>query len=125
MTSIGKTVDSYLSSYNIGDVDGIVSLFADDATLEDPVGSAPRVGKQAIRAFVTEAVGYKAQLDGPKCLLVAGNEAAFKFDVSFEDGAAENSFQVIDTIRVNDQGLIVSLRAYLNLSDFPEALLAQ
>ena len=37
-------VQRYVAALNAGDLDGIVALFADDATVEDPVGSEPRCG---------------------------------------------------------------------------------
>ena len=121
-TIIAETVSAYISRYNIGDVDGIVSLFADDAVLEDPVGSPPKVGKRAIREFISEAVGLGVRLKGPESLLVVGDEAAFRFDVFLGPGTARVGVEVIDIIQVNARGLIVSLRAYFNSSDFADAL---
>ena len=120
-TGIAETVGAYISRYNAGDVDGIVSLFADDAVLEDPVGTPPKVGKLVIREFISDAVGYGVRLKGPESLLVVGDEAAFRFDVFSGPGAARYSVEVIDIIRVNARGQIVSLRAYFNASDFAEA----
>lgn len=39
-------VQRYVAALNAGDLDGIVALFADDATVEDPVGSEPRRGRR-------------------------------------------------------------------------------
>ena len=45
-------VQRYVAALNAGDLEGIVALYADDATVEDPVGSEPQRGIAAIRAFM-------------------------------------------------------------------------
>jgi limonene-1,2-epoxide hydrolase len=49
-------VTKFLATWDSGDVDGMLDLFAEDAVYHNmPI--APAVGKQAIREFVTQAVG--------------------------------------------------------------------
>ena len=58
-----------------GDVDGIVALYADDATIEDPIGSPLHRGIDAIRKFYQAAAGtVTMKRVGP--VHVAGREAA-------------------------------------------------
>src|SRR5690554_663273 len=51
-----KVVDSYLRGLNEQDLEGILSLYADDATVEDPVGSNIISGMKALRKFYSGAV---------------------------------------------------------------------
>ncbi len=41
----------YLTALADKDLEGILALYADDAVVEDPVGSEPHVGMAAIREF--------------------------------------------------------------------------
>jgi steroid delta-isomerase len=82
---------AYLDGLVAGDLNAVLSLFADDATVEDPVGTEPKVGREALAAFYQIACDFvtAAQLTGtPR---VAGNEVAFRF---------------------NEAGKIVSMRAW-------------
>ncbi|GAA4473743.1 nuclear transport factor 2 family protein [Phytohabitans houttuyneae] len=39
-----------------GDLDGLMRLYGDDVTFEDPVGAGTRTGREALRAHLAEAV---------------------------------------------------------------------
>ena len=72
---IRELYDRYPEMVTKGDVDGILALYAEDATLEDPIGSEIRVGRDAIRAFYEASAGtIVMKRSGPPC--VAGSEAA-------------------------------------------------
>jgi steroid delta-isomerase len=45
------TVNRYISLIAKGSADDLVDLYADDATVEDPVGGEVHIGRQAIHAF--------------------------------------------------------------------------
>lgn len=49
--AITATVTTYLDAVARGSSADIAALYAENATLEDPVGSEPRVGKAAITEF--------------------------------------------------------------------------
>ena len=56
-------VHSYFEGFRRQNVEIIIALFADDATVEDPVGSPPSKGREAIRAFYTKSIGTGAVLE--------------------------------------------------------------
>ncbi|MFT3987696.1 nuclear transport factor 2 family protein [Aestuariivirga sp.] len=60
------TVKTYVESFNRGDAEGMISLFATDGSIEDPAGSQPRKGRQALEEFYASSfkVGVKIGLDG-------------------------------------------------------------
>ena len=121
MTDTTKTPESavhaYVAALNAGDVEAIVALYADDASVEDPVGSAPVVGRAAIRAFYTRslAVPLLVALEGP--VRVAGRECAFPFSVSLTYEGRRMKFRPIDTFRFDAVGRIVQMRAYFGPSN--------
>jgi steroid Delta-isomerase len=106
-----RAVERYIASVSAGDIDAIVSLYAEDATLEDPVGSAPVAGHEAIRAFYERATKMGIRLEATGPVRVAGNEAAFPFRVSTE-GGPKMTIDVIDVFRFDEAGKVVAMRAY-------------
>ena len=119
-------VKAYIKLFNDQDAQGIVDLYADDATVTDPVGTPPKEGKEAILAFYTMAVknGAKLELVGPT--RIAGNSAAFPFrctvggmthvdaDVAVEVELPKGgmTIDIIDTFAFNDEGKVTEMKAY-------------
>lgn len=105
-------VHAYVRALNAGDLDAIVALFAEDATVEDPVGSAPQHGRDAIRAFYAKSLAIRlaVELEGP--VRAVGREAAFAFRVSFEARGRRTTIRPIDTFRFDENGRITQMRAY-------------
>lgn len=103
-----KAVDQYIEAFAKADISLIQSLFAEDATVEDPVGSAVREGMAAITEFYTGAfeAGARLVLNGkPRC---AGNAVAFSFDVVL----GEMKISPIDVFELNAAGKVQSMKAY-------------
>jgi len=57
-----KTVNTYLELAAHGRTDDIVDLYAEDGTVEDPVGGEVHIGREAIRGFYSmiPAAGARA-----------------------------------------------------------------
>lgn len=122
MNSIAQTIHAYIAMYNAGDVNGLVALFSDDAVIEDPVGTEPKKGRVAIEAFIRHAVSFGVRLEGPECLIVCGDEAAFRFTAFLTEKADQPGLDVIDTIKVDTNGAIARIRAFVDPSRFAEML---
>lgn len=105
-------VHSYVRALNAADLDAIVALYADDAVVEDPVGSAPKKGTAEIRAFYAASVALKleVELEGP--IRAVAGEAAFAFRVSFPMNGKRMTVHPIDTFRFNAAGQVVHMRAF-------------
>lgn len=114
--TITAIVRRYLELIGKGSADDIVALFSDDATVEDPVGSEPRVGRQAIHDFFAtlESLERETQLVS---LRVCGLEAAFQFVITFDAGGRRMRLAPIDTAVFNSEGKITLIRSYFSPSD--------
>jgi steroid Delta-isomerase len=114
--TVSVIVHRYLELVGSGRADDIVALFAEDATVEDPVGSEPRVGHEAIHAFFTtlESLDRATELVS---LRVCGHEAAFQFAITFDAGEGKMRLEPIDTVVFNEDGKIKSLRSYFSPAD--------
>lgn len=101
-------VERYVEAFAQSDLNIIRELFAEDANVEDPVGTDVHRGIDAVCAFYEGAMGAgpKLVLTGtPRC---AGNAVAFPFQVRMPG----MSLDVIDVFEFNDSGKIASMRAY-------------
>jgi steroid delta-isomerase len=105
-----KVVHAYMDGLTQGDVDAVVALYAEGATVEDPVGSELKVGTDAIREFYAAAVtaGLEAKLSGN--IRCTESSAAFAFHLAVGD--APMKIEVIDVFNFNAEGKVVEMRAY-------------
>ncbi len=114
-------VHAYVDGFEQGDLDAIVGLFADDATVEDPVGTPPKRGLAEIRPFYAGslATGAKLELLGdPRC---AGDYVAFPFAVKLEWDGRRQIIEVIDTFRFDEAGKITEMRAFFGPANMKSA----
>jgi steroid delta-isomerase len=114
--TITATVHRYLKLIGTGTADDIVALFADDATVEDPVGSDPYFGLQAIRGFFSTLESLQRETELVS-LRVCGHEAAFQFVITFKAGDNRMRLSPIDTMAFDNDGKITSVRSYFSPSD--------
>jgi len=103
-------VHAYVAAFAAADARAAASLFADDATVEDPFGSAQIRGSDAILEFYTRAMqgGAKLELTGP--VRLAGDAAAFPFTANV--AAASIAIDIIDVFRFGADGKILSMQAF-------------
>ncbi len=103
-----KVAENYVNIVSSGDMAAIKAMYADDAILEDPVGTPVRAGIEAICEFYQQGfdIGVKLTLSGPvRC---CGNAAAFPFKLEMTG----MEIDVIDVFEFNDAGEIISMKAY-------------
>jgi steroid delta-isomerase len=108
---IADTVNRYISLVAKGCADDIAELYADDATVEDPVGGEVHIGRQSIRGFY--AAIENAERDCELVTLrVAGNEAAFQFRLTVKAGEGGMVIEPIDVMVFGDDGKVTAMKAY-------------
>lgn len=114
--AISEVVNRYITLLANGSAADLVELYADDATVEDPVGGEVHIGRQAIRGFYTaiENLDRKCELVS---LRVAGNEAAFQFQLTLNAGGSRMRIEPIDVMVFNDTGQIAAMKAYWSAAD--------
>lgn len=108
---IRTAVDRYVRLMNAGDADAIAALYAEDGTVEDPIGAPPQRGRAAILAFYRAAAGkVELVLTGP--IRVAGSEAAFPMLGTLATPAGAAYIDIIDVMKFDAAGRIASMRAF-------------
>jgi steroid Delta-isomerase len=113
MPDLSASVHAYVAAFAAADASAAAALFAADAVLEDPVGTPPREGSEAILAFYQGAMqtGATLTLTGP--IRQAADAVAFCFTVHINPpGAAAIQIDIIDVFRFNDAGKIRSMQAF-------------
>lgn len=110
---VESMVHRYLALVASGSADEIASLYADDATVEDPVGGGEvHIGRHAIAGFYRniENIPRETEL---LALRVCGHEAAFMFAITVGAGeGARMRIEPIDVMLFNADGQIASMKAY-------------
>jgi steroid delta-isomerase len=111
---IEASVRRYIDAVGRQDLDATLALFAPDARQEDPVGTPPNVGLDAIREFFERAFRgpFTTTLTGP--LLVTGDHAAVHFTIEVPTEGDLFVVRVVDLIRFDQDGLIADLRAVVD-----------
>lgn len=110
-SELRATIESYVEMMCQSDIDGIMALYADDATAEDPVGGDVQRGSEAIKNFYSmTAPLLQVELTGPIC--VAGNECAFPLLAQLTMGDDISYLDATDVLTFNDDGKISRMRAY-------------
>ena len=120
---IRATVAAYFERFNAHDRTGYVGLYAPDATLEDPVGSEVRHGREQIGEFwdAVQAMTENVTLVpvGEPC--VAAGEAAFHFTIVNVLGGETYVMDAIDVMTFDDDGAITTMRAFWDAADMRPA----
>jgi steroid delta-isomerase len=112
--AVQAAIDAYLAGTRAMDPNAVAEAIATDGVSNDPVGSPPHEGRDAIRQFIQ---GAKAAIERIQStadnVFIAGNCAAFKWSMQLTSKRGQTvAVEGIDVIQVNEQGKIQTLDAY-------------
>ena len=113
---IREVIEQYVARVATGTADEIMALFADGATVEDPVGSEVRSTPEAIREFYATLEGLE-QAGDVLSVRIAGGQAAFLFELRTKAGEQTFTLAPIDVMTFDDDGKITSMKAYWSDAD--------
>jgi steroid delta-isomerase len=117
---IREQIQVYIEAMCESDIDGIAALYAENSTVEDPVGGDPIAGLEAIRAFYgATAPNIKVELTGS--IRVAGSECAAPILAELTIGENKRYIDVIDVMRFDEAGKITSMRAFWNPAELRDS----
>jgi steroid delta-isomerase len=116
-TKAEELAERYVAAHSRCQLDAVLALFADDAVLEDPVGSEPLRGMDAIRSFFesTHRRNGRLRIERVGPVLVCGMEASWHIRAGAEKADFEPMLDVIYTLRCRDDGRVAELRAYFEM----------
>ncbi|ONM46530.1 nuclear transport factor 2 family protein [Nocardia donostiensis] len=115
---IRDVVEQYVKLVGSGPTEAIVDLYAPDATVEDPIGTPPKQGRDAIREFYTVLANLERETSiHPDTIRITGNHAAFMFTLVTKAAEQRITLHPIDVMEFDDEGRIVHMRAYWGPDD--------
>ena len=110
---VETTLSAYLRCWSEDDRAGWLDLFDPEASVEDPVGSPPHQGVEAIGAFWDRVhqgeMSIRCELHR---IVTCGDEALMIFDVITAGAGVEMRVQIADLFTFNAQGKIATMKAY-------------
>lgn len=110
---IEAAVEAYVAAYNSDDREAFLAVWADDGVLEDPVGTPVHEGRDALGSFWDGVHELSPQIRlFPSHVHVAGDEAAMVFEIR----TSAVVIDVVDILRVDDEGKLASVRAFWDLA---------
>ncbi|WP_240377111.1 nuclear transport factor 2 family protein [Bacillus piscicola] len=115
-------MQQYIDGFNQKDANMLISLFADHARIEDPVGGGKIVeGKAAITSFYELAVTLvdNLELSAP----IRGSHshyAAMAFRIFMKNDGKPIQIDTIDVMTFDDDGRIIDMKAYHGPGDVTE-----
>ena len=113
---IREVIEQYVTRVATGTTDQIMELFADGATVEDPVGSGVRATPEAIREFYAVLEGLE-QAGEVLSARIAGDQAAFLFELRTRSGEQTFTLAPIDVMTFDEDAKITSMKAYWSDGD--------
>jgi steroid delta-isomerase len=114
--AIADTVNRYIATLVSGSADDLAGFYADDATLEDPVGGEVHVGGIAIRGFYSAIAAMERECELVS-LRVSGSEAAFQFRLTLTAGDHKMRVEPIQVMVFDDRGKVTAMKAYWSSAD--------
>ena len=112
----------YLQLVEENDVEGVLDLFADSVSVEDPVGGPPGthvVGIEEVSSFFRKgfARSHPCPTRTGPVVTTGGNEAAVPFTLRLEISDRTQELDVVDVMQFDEEGRITSLRAFWNFAE--------
>jgi len=113
---IRTAMETYIKALSESDVNTIMDLYADECSVEDPVGAPVKSGRETLRAFYTGAApSLHVEITGS--IRVAGTSCAVPLVAELSMPDAKMYVDVIDVMTFDDAGKITSMRAYWSPAD--------
>lgn len=104
-------VRTYVDAVGRQDVDACTALFAQDAVQEDPLGSPPNVGHEAIRAFFEKSFQTPFTVEADPDIRIGGDYVSFRFVISVPLGDQTLQVKIADLAQLSPDGSIARLWA--------------
>jgi steroid delta-isomerase len=116
--------DRYRSLMAAGDIEGICTLFSEDATWEEPIGTIVEIGRDAIRRRYEAALagsGGTIAMVADGAVRVAGRRAVGASIASVKVNGAAMLIETANAITCNEEGKITEMKIYFGPSSIKPA----
>ena len=107
-----EIADKYMQFMSTKNYEGVLTLYAQDATLEDPVGSDILQGKEAISEFYHRLGDTELSCNRTGPVRYANREMVFPFECLMTSDDGTLKMEIIDHFVLNDDNEIAAMRAF-------------
>ncbi len=107
-----EIVEQYLQRVATGTAAQIMELYAPEPSLEDPVGSEVKVGREAVEGFYRSIEALEKATHLREFRASGDHAAAFLFDIETKIEGAKMLVSAIEVMTFDDDGLVTSMKAY-------------
>ncbi|MGB3303588.1 nuclear transport factor 2 family protein [Gordonia sp. (in: high G+C Gram-positive bacteria)] len=108
---IAATVQAYIDGLNGGTAEDMANLFAEGATVEDPIGAPIRGTREELIEFYGIITNLDSRDADLKWTKIAGDTAVFEFSLVTGTGGMKFEITPVDIMVFNEEGKIKSMRA--------------
>ncbi|MDB5397304.1 MAG: steroid delta-isomerase [Rhodospirillales bacterium] len=116
-STMKAALQAYIDGFNTDDANAIMALFADNAVIEDPVGS-PLKSRAEFEAFIRQGVAFGARLSLAAPIRGShGNAAAMAFIVTFVQDGRRIISNSVDVMTFDESGKITRMNGYWGPDD--------
>ena len=114
--ALRQIIATYMDCFTAEDREGWLDLFADDAWIEDPVGTPRRNGRKEIGEFwdETHTVPDKIALVPLGITTIIGDEGIFTMQAQATLGDTIYGIDIIDLMTFDEAGRITTMRAFFD-----------
>ena len=105
-------VETYMQAMSTKDYEQVLALYAEDATLEDPVGSDVLQGNAAISEFYNRLGDTEITCSTTGPVRYANREIMFPFECVMKSADGTMTIAIIDHFVLNDDNKVVAMRAF-------------
>ncbi len=114
---VRAVIDQYVEAWKTGNKALLLSIFAEDCSWEDPVGSPAFVGHEGIAqfwAFAYPQDSSRTLTPVPEQVIACGNEGILRFVMQVRVPAENKGLNLLvtDHFVLNDEGKIKTARAF-------------
>lgn len=114
---ITGTFARYVDAWQRRDRDALLACFTEDVVHVDPYPSEPHVGRDGVGAFFDETVAMTDAMHFEiGRVIIGGDRGVFPFAVRSTVGGTDVEVDAVDIIEVDDDGLIRSMTAYVDMA---------
>lgn len=112
-----EAVNAYVDRLGSGTAEEIVELFADGATVEDPIGAPIRTTREELIEFYSIITNLDSREASLRWIKAAGDTAVFEFTLVTGTGGMSFEITPVDIMVFDEAGKVTSMRAVWAPSD--------
>ncbi|MCF8603705.1 nuclear transport factor 2 family protein [Gordonia sp. HY442] len=117
---ISAAVTAYVDALNSGTAEEIADLYADGATVEDPIGAPLRTTRDELVEFYGIITGMPHREATVAWTKIAGDTAVFEFTLVTGTDDAKFKITPVDIMVFDENGKVSSMRAVWSPSDLEQ-----